>query len=221
MIVAEVDPSGLRKWVDYIPVETAAAVTETYNDAGAKAIEILADTTGLRAWVDYIPVVTTTGANWRSDDGGVIPVFEGDAWSASVDDYPAPPVTEQRTELVVGESTDELVRGFNSYDEAVNGVTGSPFGSLTPDTLFSVVFREFDWAVSGGDTLVTIIVNATDDPGFTSFAVEGWTTFLVSEATSSAGGNFDSEDIWQYVFTLVGVDTLPLTVGNTYTVTIV
>lgn len=78
MIVGEVLPTGLVKWVDYIPVQLGSAGEEnTYNDAGEKVIETLADLTGLVPWVDYIPIVTDVGqVLWRSDDDGAIPVIE-------------------------------------------------------------------------------------------------------------------------------------------------
>ena len=78
MIVGEVSPVGLVKWVDYIPVQLGSAGQEnTYNDAGEKVIETLVSLVGLTAWVDYIPIVTDVGqALWRSDDDGAIPVIE-------------------------------------------------------------------------------------------------------------------------------------------------
>jgi hypothetical protein len=74
MVVLEVSPTGLREWVDYIPVELSTADNNTYNDLGNKVVEFLASGSGLVAWTDYIPVVTGTGDNWRSDDDGVIMV---------------------------------------------------------------------------------------------------------------------------------------------------
>lgn len=76
--VFEVSPSGLVKWVDYIPIKEVVPGTghvRTYENDGAMAVETLSSVTGLVAWVDYLPVVPVTdSAQWRSDNDGFIPV---------------------------------------------------------------------------------------------------------------------------------------------------
>jgi len=222
MIVGEVNPSGKRKWVDYIPVETVASATnkETYKDLGARAVEILASLTGKKAWVDYIPVVTTTGTNWSANDGGVIPVYEGDAWSAAVTAWPAPTIafTEQKVLITIGEATDHTAIGYNSYDEGVNGVVGSPFGALSQHVINGILLREIDWGYSSTNTVMTIIVNSSVDPEFTRFTFIGFTHFDVSAADTPGGssGSFDGEDIWQYTWTFPTALGNPPDVGSTY-----
>lgn len=73
-----IDPTGLTRWVDYIPV---VAVTPTRNDsydtAGAIRVEELESITGLTAWVDYVPVSEDAGVaagKWRFDANGWLPV---------------------------------------------------------------------------------------------------------------------------------------------------
>jgi hypothetical protein len=76
--------SGLRKWVDYIPVavpegEVAASDVGSYNDSGCLHTTGLSSVSGLRAWVDYTPVyvvTATAGKQWRTDDDGWIPVSD-------------------------------------------------------------------------------------------------------------------------------------------------
>lgn len=75
--------TGLKKWVDYIPVALAtdvvAADIGTYNDGGAWHTSGLDSAAGLTAWVDYIPVFIvagTSGKQWRTDDDGWIPVTD-------------------------------------------------------------------------------------------------------------------------------------------------
>lgn len=78
--VFEIDPTGLVRWTDWIPVDTGSAGGErTYNDAGEMVIETLLDVTGLVAWVDYTPVDFVTAAAgklWRVDSDGAIPVID-------------------------------------------------------------------------------------------------------------------------------------------------
>ena len=75
--------TGLRRWVDYIPVQLSipADLTDvnTYNDLGAIDTTAITDLTGKRAWVHYTPVYVTTdpaSGRWRYDDNGWIPVTD-------------------------------------------------------------------------------------------------------------------------------------------------
>jgi hypothetical protein len=73
------DLTGLRAWVDYVPVVYVTGRPDRYDENGAIEVETLADTTGLIAWVDYIPVVEGSEdvtLQWRTDAGGYIPVVE-------------------------------------------------------------------------------------------------------------------------------------------------
>lgn len=75
-VIFDIDATGLTAWVHYIPVEDVTGTgSSRYDDAAGMVVDSLADATGLVAWVDYTPVNITTGANWRSDDGGTIPVI--------------------------------------------------------------------------------------------------------------------------------------------------
>lgn len=83
MVVAEVSPEGLTKWVDYIPVlyvETVDAdKLNTYDDDGAIQVITLESTAGLVAGKDYIPVVSEASPGprqWTYDDSGYIRVIE-------------------------------------------------------------------------------------------------------------------------------------------------
>lgn len=82
MIVGVVETTGLRAWVDYIPV-VIVEVTDLnrHDDDSAKVISTLEDLTGLRAWEDYIPIAEVSEditKQWTSDDAGYIPVIEED-----------------------------------------------------------------------------------------------------------------------------------------------
>ena len=81
--IYEVSPTGLTRWVDYIPVidkggTSASPDTWTTDPAtdGAFRCEVIVDTTGLTAWVDYTPVdFVSTGGEGRTDANGSIPVW--------------------------------------------------------------------------------------------------------------------------------------------------
>jgi len=79
-LIADVDTTGLTKWVDYIPVEEVADVpasSETYNNDGFREAFVLASTAGLTAWTDYTPVdIGDHTAKWRSDNDGFIPIVD-------------------------------------------------------------------------------------------------------------------------------------------------
>lgn len=69
--------TGLKKWVDYLPVKVqtshTAASIGTYNDNGALLVEPLASVAGLTAWVDYTPVYVVADTNGYSyDDDGYL-----------------------------------------------------------------------------------------------------------------------------------------------------
>lgn len=75
--------AGLRRWVDYIPVQffntTSAAEADRFDREGAITVKVLTSTSGLRSWVDYIPVFVTTGpasGRWRYDDDGFLPLVQ-------------------------------------------------------------------------------------------------------------------------------------------------
>jgi len=77
------DITGLVRWVDYIPVQTAADTAAdkigTYENDGALYTQRLDDLTNKVKWVDYIPVYITADAasgRWRTDNDGWIPVTE-------------------------------------------------------------------------------------------------------------------------------------------------
>jgi hypothetical protein len=71
--------SGLKAWIDYIPVK--GVVTEdpvlanTYANAGYQVVKSQESLTG-QAWLDYIPVYEDASYNkpWSTDAGGYIPV---------------------------------------------------------------------------------------------------------------------------------------------------
>lgn len=78
-VVAGVNPAGLKRWVDYIPVAAVAdaAPHNHHDDGGHMEIHVLASTAGKVAWVDYIPVAgvtATAGKRGRTDDDGWIAV---------------------------------------------------------------------------------------------------------------------------------------------------
>lgn len=81
-LVAEVNPTGLTEWVDYLPVQAVVEVGEKaylYENDGHIPVDTLASTAGMTEWVDYIPVVTVEGRTerWSSTAGeGFIPVAE-------------------------------------------------------------------------------------------------------------------------------------------------
>lgn len=69
--------SGLRRWVDYIPVQVVvpgAGKLGTYDDDGALAVEALASETGSVRWIDHIPVYAEGTKKWSFDDNGYLPV---------------------------------------------------------------------------------------------------------------------------------------------------
>jgi hypothetical protein len=71
--------SGLRKWVDYIPVKFTMLETQvnnSYNNNGVILVDPLSSTTNKQAWVDYVPVFVDENdtAAWRVDANGFIPV---------------------------------------------------------------------------------------------------------------------------------------------------
>jgi hypothetical protein len=71
--------SGLRKWVDYIPVKFTMLETQvnnSYNNNGVILVDPLSSTTNRQAWVDYVPVFVDENdtAAWRVDANGFIPV---------------------------------------------------------------------------------------------------------------------------------------------------
>lgn len=71
--------SGLRKWVDYIPVKFTMLETQvnnSYNNNGVILVDPLSSTTNRQAWVDYVPVFVDANdtAAWRVDANGFIPV---------------------------------------------------------------------------------------------------------------------------------------------------
>jgi hypothetical protein len=76
------DITGLRRWVDYIPVEYVTWVEgkqNTHDDDGFRWIFVLGSTAGLTAWVHYTPVYVLDGPDedeGRYDDTGWIPVAE-------------------------------------------------------------------------------------------------------------------------------------------------
>lgn len=73
-----INPSGLTRWVDYIPVaEVTPGRNDSYDTDGAIRVEELESVTGLTAWVDYVPVSEDAAAaagKWRFESNGWIPV---------------------------------------------------------------------------------------------------------------------------------------------------
>jgi len=247
MVILEVSPTGLRRWVDYIPVELLADPTtnlETYNDLGSKAVDYLVDGVGKTAWVDYIPVVTTTGNNWRSNDTGVIPVYEAAAWSANVADYPyiAPPdltpsypppdvAPGESIVLTYGEATDASAKGFVSYTEAVHGAPGAPFGAVDPAGFTGFDLREFSWAAAANTTFYLAVTDGglePADPGLVSISFTDdddtvWTLDAATVQTAEGSTNsFDGEDIRYWIWTFVGETVGPvMTEAVEYELTVV
>jgi hypothetical protein len=72
--------SGLKAWIDYIPVKgvvtESATLANTYANGGYQVVKSLESLTGLQAWIGYIPVYEDASYNkpWSTDAGGYIPV---------------------------------------------------------------------------------------------------------------------------------------------------
>ena len=72
--------TGLRAWIDYIPVKgvvtESATLANTYANGGYQVVKSLDSLTGLQAWIGYIPVYEDASYNkpWSTDAGGYIPV---------------------------------------------------------------------------------------------------------------------------------------------------
>lgn len=203
MIVAYVDPTGKRRWVDYIPVQEVvctAANADTYNDAGGK-VSVEVSPTGLTPWVDYIPVVAENTDGWRSDDDGYTPICltaggGGGGGGSTVD-------------FVIGEATDASARGYHSYTEAASGVPGAPLGSLTPGTIAGFEVRELSWDTAGAPYFYLALTDGGSLPAgpfFTSLSFTDdsdvvWTlTDADSNVPGGADGSFDGEDIKYWVW---------------------
>jgi hypothetical protein len=80
--ILPITPTGLVKWVDYIPIKmypsTLVENVNRTNDLGALASETLTIPEGV-AWVNYLPVAHVTdpeSKRWRTDDTGFIPFVE-------------------------------------------------------------------------------------------------------------------------------------------------
>lgn len=71
--------SGLKAWIDYIPVKgvqtESFSLADTYANNGYKSVSALTNLTGKQAWIDYIPVYEDASYNkpWSTDAGGYIP----------------------------------------------------------------------------------------------------------------------------------------------------
>lgn len=78
--IYEVTPTGLTKWIDYVPVEDKGGTStspDTYvTGSGWYKCEVLLSVSGLTAWVDYIPVdFVTSTVEGDTDDDGCIPIW--------------------------------------------------------------------------------------------------------------------------------------------------
>jgi hypothetical protein len=68
--------TGLSRWSDYIPVQTAETLPKNSYDGSIDA-EILVSTSGKKAWIDYIPVYEDAAATkpWLVSADGYIPIY--------------------------------------------------------------------------------------------------------------------------------------------------
>ena len=72
--------TGLKEWIDYIPVKTVSqntALQNTYATAGYIVVDELLSITGKKAWVDYIPVYKDAAKTvpWSTNSNGFMPTF--------------------------------------------------------------------------------------------------------------------------------------------------
>lgn len=69
--------SGLRAWLDYIPVKQSTSGFINSFD-GYIVSSAISSTAGLQAWKDYIPVFVDAGATkpFSTDIGGYIPISD-------------------------------------------------------------------------------------------------------------------------------------------------
>jgi hypothetical protein len=84
------NPTGLVRWVDYIPVKNVAVQTQvenTYSDDGYIITSVVSDLTGKQAWLDYIPIYDDVLASvpWSTDINGFIPVSDDGSIGTLVD----------------------------------------------------------------------------------------------------------------------------------------
>lgn len=69
--------SGLKAWVDYIPVKKATGATEgCFEGTGSQPVTELTSVTGLQSWLHYIPVYYNNALTkpFSTDAAGYIPV---------------------------------------------------------------------------------------------------------------------------------------------------
>lgn len=69
--------TGLKQWIDYIPVKNNASPTRlnSYGTNDAMSVSPLVSITGKKAWIDYVPVyAVANGTPWSSGQTGYIPV---------------------------------------------------------------------------------------------------------------------------------------------------
>ena len=74
------DVTGLREWVDYIPVQEVALDSTLINKTdpgGFRQVNSLGSSSGLTAFVDYLPVFVVSGRTtpWSTDPDGYIPIY--------------------------------------------------------------------------------------------------------------------------------------------------
>jgi len=73
-----VSVTGLREWVDYIPVKNVTSPTSNnmYDQTGAMLIDALGSISGLYKFKDYVPVYFDNSKTqaWSTNANGYIPV---------------------------------------------------------------------------------------------------------------------------------------------------
>lgn len=80
------DVTGLRRWIDYIPVQfitDESNIPNKYDNNGYLLVSQLFDTTGKQAGKDYIKIYADYAATkkWSSDNDGYIPVYKASDFS--------------------------------------------------------------------------------------------------------------------------------------------
>lgn len=75
------DTTGLKEWIDYIPVKFSTQdppEVNTYNNNAAQLVSNLLDITGKTAGYDYIRVYENEAKTvpWSTDANGYIPCFK-------------------------------------------------------------------------------------------------------------------------------------------------
>jgi hypothetical protein len=80
------DVTGLRRWIDYIPVQfitDESDIPNKYDNNGYLLVNQLFDTTGKQVGKDYIKIYAdyTATKKWSSDNDGYIPVYKANDFS--------------------------------------------------------------------------------------------------------------------------------------------